>query len=64
MLTDALEAENVRVLTERLSLDAGVDDPAIVMQQLNVSTPFSIITSCMIQLLVCLNNQGYSGTGQ
>ena len=63
MLTDALEAESVRVLTERLSLDAGVDDPAIVMQQLNVSTPFSITTSCMIQLHVCLN-PGYSGTSQ
>lgn len=35
-LTQTLEANNVRVITERLSLEAGVDNPAIVVQQLNV----------------------------
>ena len=39
MLSDTFEAENVRVITERLSLEARVDDPAIVMQQLNVCHP-------------------------
>ena len=36
VLTDALEAENVRVIAGKLTLDAGDHDPAIVVQQLNV----------------------------
>ena len=44
-LTDALEAENVRVIRERLSLEAGVDNPAIVMQQLDVCHPYHVVAT-------------------